>query len=465
MKAAATWEHVSTIRPDPDNPVIHTPEEVEELRALIADTVWTDPIVCRRADRQIIAGHRRLSAALLAIGEDPAWQLSDAPKPGTVPVRFVDVTPEQARRLLLADNAMTKQSAWDEEVLGRLLREMDAAEVVGIGFDEDELRRLIDAGDAPPKPPASDDAPEVQQGPADSQPGQVYELGPHRLVCGDCRDPEVVRLLLAGRRVNLAFTSPPYASQRTYDESSGFKPIPPDEYVAWFEAVQANVREHLAPDGSWFVNIKAHSEDGQRHLYVMDLAIAHVRAWGWGLVDEFCWLRQSLPGDPNSMRKFKNGFEPVFHFAGSNSFKFRPDDVRHESDHAFAYKDQKKAGRYISSSSQGKGSNAQSPVGQGEGMAYPSNVIEVKQGANVVGHSAAFPVAFPLFFVQAFTDPDDVVYDPFMGSGTTLMAAAQNGRVGFGCEISPTYCDLIRRRWTRYARERGIDPGTGALDG
>lgn len=57
----------------------------------------------------------------------------------------------------------------------------------------------------------------------------------------------------------------------------------------------------------------------------------------------------------------------------------------------------------------------------------------------------------------------DAVYDPFMGSGTTLIAAAQNGRVAYGCEISPAYCDLIRRRWTRWADRQGIAPGSGAL--
>ena len=106
-----------------------------------------------------------------------------------------------------------------------------------------------------------------------------------------------------------------------------------------------------------------------------------------------------------------------------------------------------------------------SPSHVGEGLAYPSNVIDVKSGARVVGHSAAFPVAFPLFFVKAFTDEGDAVYDPFMGSGTTLVAAAQVKRIAYGCEISPAYCDLIRRRWTRYAKEAGIDAGEGALDG
>ena len=123
-----------------------------------------------------------------------------------------------------------------------------------------------------------------------TQPGDMWLLGPHRIICGDCRDYGTVERLLAGERVNVAFTSPPYASQRAYDESSGFKPIPPGEYVDWFEDVQASVRAVLAEDGSWFVNIKEHAHEGQRDLYVKDLTIAHVRRWGWLFVDELCWV-------------------------------------------------------------------------------------------------------------------------------------------------------------------------------
>lgn len=147
MKAAATWEHVSTLRTDPDNPVIHTDEEVTELRALIAETVWTEPIVCRVSDRQIIAGHRRLAAALLALQGDAAWQLSDAPKPGLVPVRFVDVDEKTARRLNLASNALAKQSAWDDVALLQQLEGLGEA-AYGIGLDS-----LLDEEDEAAEPP------------------------------------------------------------------------------------------------------------------------------------------------------------------------------------------------------------------------------------------------------------------------------------------------------------------------
>ena len=446
---AAQQVPVSALTPWKRNPRKND-EAAKRLASAIGRFGWTTPLLAQKSSGKVIAGHTRLKAAKI-LGLD------------VVPVAYLDVNNADAKAIAIADNRLGELAEWDDEGLEALLRELrDGGEDLAfLGYDDDDLSGILDD---PEPPPAPSDAPDVQQGPPDSVQGEVYELGPHRLVCGDCRDPRVVAELLDGVKVNVAFTSPPYASQRKYDESSGFKPIPPDEYVEWFDAVQANVREHLADDGSWFVNIKPGSESGSRLLYVADLLTNHVREWGWRFIDEFCWLRQALPGSPESMGKFKNAFEPVYHFAGKG-LAFFPRAVRHESAEAFKYEDQKAAGRNISAASQGLGNNAQSPVGQGAGLAYPSNVLDFKQGAGVTGHSAAFPLALPVFFIKAFSTEGDAVLDPFLGSGTTLIAAAQHGRVAFGCEISPAYCDVIRRRWTRYAVEHGIDPGPGALDG
>ncbi len=392
-KAAATWEHVGTLRPDPDNPVIHTDEEVAELQKLIADTVWTEPIVCRREDRQIIAGHRRLAAALLAIEGDPAWKLSDAPKPGTVPVRFVDVTVAQARRLNLASNALAKQSAWDEEVLARILREMDPTEHVGIGFDEDELRRLIDAGDAPPKPPASDDAPEVQQGPADSQPGRVYELGVHRLWCGDNTDPEIRAAASAG--VQAVVTDPPYGID--YGRAGGFSAS--HGWGKWRENVDWDANRPPAESFAWMLSVSP-----------------TVVLWGGN------YFTDLVPPTMGWLVWDK----------GQREFSL--------ADCEMAWTSRQKAARVITYS---------------RGAA-------VKDGKE---HPTQKPIAVMVWTLEKTCEDIATVLDPFAGSGTTLIACAETGRVARCIELDPRYCDVIRRRWTRYARERGIDPGTGALDG
>lgn len=277
--------------------------------------------------------------------------------------------------------------------------------------------------------------------------GERYQAAPEgesRLLCGDSTDADDVAQLMAGGglRANVVFTSPPYASQREYDTTTEFRPIPPDAYSDWYAEVQARIAAWLAPDGSYFLNIKEHAEDGQRSLYVKDLTIAHVRAWGWRFIDEFCWTRAGVPGGWNN--RFKNGWEPVFHFARAESIKFRPDAVSHETEHAFDYSPE----------------NGRAPSGSGllgkehgarfrAGLARPSNVLQVGTGgARTTGeHPAEFPVGLPAFFIAAFSDAGDLVYEPFGGSGTTLIAAQRLERRAFVMEISPRYCDVVLRRY------------------
>jgi DNA modification methylase len=415
---------------------------VERLAESIRRFGFGAPIIARSGTREVIAGHTRLKAAK-ALGM------------AKVPVRYLELSEGEAHALALADNKLTEGADWDNEMLGEVLAELDAdgVDTSGLGWDSAEINALLDEPLADEGATGEDDAPEVDDGPVDSTAGTLYHLGPHRLLCGDCRKPEDVARLLDGARINIAFTSPPYASQREYDPSSGFKPIRPDEFVDWFEAVQANVRANLAEDGSWFVNIKEHCEDGQRHLYVKDLTIAHVRRWGWRFVDELIWYKQGMPGLFGE--RLKNEYEPVFHFAGGEA-KTRFDAVKHSSPKVPT------GSKGTSSALQG----VEDPfLGRSEGMALPGNVIRCPpDSAGVGAHAARFPVALPEFFIKAYTDPGDVVFEPFCGSGTTLIAAAKHKRIAFGMEISPRYCDVIRRRWTRYAKENGIDPGPGALE-
>jgi site-specific DNA-methyltransferase (adenine-specific) len=285
----------------------------------------------------------------------------------------------------------------------------------------------------------------------------------HRLLCGDARNREDVERLLAGAKANVVITSPPYASQRKYDETSGFQPIPPDEYAEWFSPAAANIMAVLAPGGSFFLNIKEHADDGQRSLYVKDLTLAHVRQWGWRFVDELCWRKtdNGVPGGwPN---RFKNAWEPVFHFTRDETIKFNADAVSHNSDACFAYSpDNPKStsgSGLLGSGKRGGMAAEQSAIGaamrktrqsdeQGRfaGLARPSNVIEAKSESGQGSHSAPFPRALVEFFVKAFSDVGDIIFDCFMGSGTSMAAAHVLNRSGYGMEISPGYCDVVIRR-------------------
>jgi site-specific DNA-methyltransferase (adenine-specific)/site-specific DNA-methyltransferase (cytosine-N4-specific) len=251
----------------------------------------------------------------------------------------------------------------------------------------------------------------------------------HRLLCGDCREPASWARLLGGVKANGVFTSPPYAEQRK-EQYGG---TPAAEYVAWWEAVQANVKAHLAPDGSFFVNIKPHCEAGERVLYVFDLVLAMKRQWGWLYVDELCWKKNGLPG--GFANRFKNDFEPVYHFALQAHIKFDAQAVGHPSDSIRVYEHGASFAAHGNITVEGDFKS---------GIARPGNVIEV--GGSEGQHAAAFPVALPDFFVRAYSDAGDVWVDPFCGSGTTIVAAHKNGRRGMGIEMLAKYAAVICER-------------------
>ena len=414
------------------------------------------PIVVRE-DGTVEAGNTTLRAALelgwseiavVAFGDDDAT----------------------AKAFALADNRTSELGSFDVEALRAMAVEVDAADpelLLAASYDLDELLGKREGKNDP------DDVPEPPAEPV-TQPGDVWALGPHRVVCGDCRDFGTVERLLDGARVNVAFTSPPYASQRAYDESSGFRPVPPDEYVDWFEDVQANVRAHLEADGSWFVNIKASADGLDTYLYVHDLVIAHVRRWGWHYATEFCWERNGVP--KNVTKRFKNQFEPIYQFA-AGPWKMRPDAVRHWSENVpvaggpgvgntsgagaqggngAMFGKRKRKGGTSKLMASVQGTNTAPGEFIAAGMAYPGNRLPTFTGTHeATGHTAAYPAGLPGWFIKAYTDPGDVVFDPFMGSGSTLIAAYQERRTAYGCEISPAYCDVI---CARFEQHTGVRP-------
>ncbi len=445
---------IDRLVPYAKNARTHSAEQVSQIAASIAEFGFCSPILVDAA-AGIIAGHGRLLAAR-KLG------LAD------VPVIVLDhLSATQKRAFVLADNRLTELGGWNDELLTAELAALEAEGFdVGLtGFSDQDLAVLL-ADDAHAAAPAEESEGNVPKAPAIAvtQPGDLWTIGPHRLMCGDCRDAAVVSALFGGRKAAVAITSPPYATQREYDPSSGFKPVPPDEYVAWYRAVAAGIESVLAHDGSYVLNIKEHAEGGQRHLYVKDLFIAHVRQWGWRFVDEFCW-RKTDDGVPGGWgNRFKNAWEPVFHFSRQQKIKFRPKEVGHWSNDCFDYSPNNPkstsgsgllgTGPRGAAADTGKHQqawqttrrNANNMEGRHGGIARPSNVIEVKTESSQGSHSAPFPRALVEFFVKAFSDPGDLIFDPFMGSGTTMAAAAVLDRAGYGCELSPAYCDVILKR-------------------
>jgi DNA modification methylase len=426
----------------------------------VADSIkrfgFAAPIIARM-NGTIIAGHTRLAAA----------KLLKLPK---VPVRFMDLDPADAKLLALADNKLAEIAEWNQAQLIDLFTheqfDLDDLNIAGFNLDEvDDLLNPKNASDILKEIEELEQEEEETELIIHSKVGEIYELGNHRLICGDCKDGAVVEKLLNGEKINVAITSPPYASQRKYDSSSGFQPIHPDNYVDWFNSVQSIISDHLAKDGSFFLNIKENCDDGQRVLYVKDLVLAHVRRWKWLFIDELIWTHNGVPGGFPS--RFKNAFEPIFHFA-KGKIKFRKYNVAFETDHLLSCADIKDEDentllRRAPCEEVRQGKKVTEKHAIETDVALPSNVLSFGVNREGLGHSAAFPINLPEFFIKAYSDEKDIIYDPFMGSGTTLIAAAVHKRIAFGCEISPKYCDIIRRRWTKYAKSKDIDVGSGGL--
>ena len=453
---------VDQLRPHPDNP------NQGDVGAIVEsiETVGFYGVVTAQKPRngrklgRILAGEHR-------------WLAAKAEGAESIPVNWLDVDDEESKRILLGDNQIARLASLDMAAQAAMLTALAGTDrgLAGTGTDGDDLDQLLnDLANQDihpqPEPPPPDEPP--------SEPitthGDIWTLGRHRVMCGDSRDPTDVATLIDGAQIHMAFTSPPYADRRKYDESTTFKPIRPDDYVDWFAPVAANVAQHLASDGSWFVNIKAGADGLDTELYVIDLVVAHARQWGWHFATEYCWERNGVP--KNVTRRFKNQFEPIYQFT-RGEWKMRPDEVRHHSDNV-----PKAAGPGVGNTSWGEhqgGNGAMfgkdkprrngtsefmsevqgTAYGPGEmigpGMAYPGNRLPTFAGSHeATGHTAAFPVGLPEFFVRAYTDPDDNIYDPFMGSGSTLLAAHNQNRNGYGIEISPAYCDVIAARYQRH---------------
>jgi len=265
------------------------------------------------------------------------------------------------------------------------------------------------------------------------------------LLCGDSTNAEDVARVCDGK-VQGVFTSPPYAEQR----KNQYGGIPVDEYVQWWEIIQSNMRGVLKEDGSFFINIKEHSEEIVRPTYVHELVVAHVQQWGWFYLEQYCWERTGVPCDPSKMGKFKNQWEPVFLFSLVNRPKFNPNNVMHDSDSVPIYKEiRQTVGKY-----QGSG---ECVIGNdrvlGKGRAYPGNRIKANRN-EALGHPGAFPSDLPEFFIKAYSEEQDTWFDPFLGSGTVLIACEQTGRRGRGIEICEKYCAVTLERLA----QMGLEP-------
>ena len=261
----------------------------------------------------------------------------------------------------------------------------------------------------------------------------------NRFLQGDC---EKILQRFPDNSIDLIFTSPPYADQR----KNSYGGVAPDEYVDWFLPKASQFLRVLKPTGTFILNIKERVVNGERHTYVLEL-ILKMREQGWLWTEEFMWHKKnSYPGKwPN---RFRDNWERLIQFNKDKKFAMYQEAVMvpvgdwakgrlsnlSETD---KIRDESKAGS-------GFGKNVSNWIGRD--MVYPTNVLHMATECANRDHSATFPVELPSWFIKLFTKTGDVVLDPFMGSGTTALAAIRLGRKFVGAEINKEYVALAQKR-------------------
>jgi site-specific DNA-methyltransferase (adenine-specific) len=282
---------------------------------------------------------------------------------------------------------------------------------------------------------------------------------------GDCKE---LLKNFADETFNLIVTSPPYADQRKHTYGGTH----PDKYVEWFLPISQELIRVLKKDGSFVLNIKEKAIDGERHTYVIDL-IKALKAQGWRWTEEYIWRKKnSTPGKwPN---RFRDAWERCLHFTRDKKFKMNQDAVMVPMGD-WAESRLKKLSetdkiRHESKTLSGFGRNRSNWIGREK--AYPTNVVTIEDPKwlendlifeNVIematecgnkGHSAAYPIGLPEWFIKLFSDPDDLVLDPFGGSGTTALAARNLGRRFCILEILDENITIIKNRLNHNNKEK-----------
>jgi site-specific DNA-methyltransferase (adenine-specific)/site-specific DNA-methyltransferase (cytosine-N4-specific) len=247
---------------------------------------------------------------------------------------------------------------------------------------------------------------------------------------------------LPDNSVDLIITSPPYADQR----KNTYGGIQHDKYVEWFLPISEELLRVIKPTGTFILNIKEKVVNGERSTYVMELIIA-MRKQGWLWTEEFIWHKKnSYPGKwPN---RFRDSWERLLQFNKQKHFNMYQEEVmvpmgdwaksrlKKLSD-TDKVRDDSKVGS-------GFGKNISNWIDREK--AYPTNVLHLATECNNKNHSAAFPEELPAWFIKLFTKETDVVLDPFMGSGTTLLVASRMRRNSIGIEIMPVYFQMVKNQ-------------------
>jgi DNA modification methylase len=396
-------QNVDALRPYARNARTHSKKQIRQIAESIRKFGFTNPVLVDAANG-IIAGHGRVEAAkLLGITQVPT-------------VALTGMTPAEVRAYIIADNKIAENAGWDKELLAIELRELSVDlefDPQVLGFETAEIDILFGAPETKDDP--GDKVPEIDRSmPATTRRGDIWTIGRHRLLCGDATNADDYRRLLAGTFAQMVFTDPPYnvpiaghvsglgkATHREFEMASG--EMTPEEFTQFL--------------GTTCENLQNFSTDGSLHFICMD----------WRHMRELLDATSAYTEHKNLCVWAKTN-------AGMGSL--------YRSQHELVFVFKKGTAPHINNVELGRYGRNRTNLWTYAG----ANSFGESRDADLAMHPTVKPVQLVADAILDCSDRNGVILDPFCGSGTTLVAAERTGRMGYGIEIDPLYCDLIVRR-------------------
>ena len=410
---------------DPANPRLHSRKQIKQIAKSVKEFGFNVPVLID-AQGKVIAGHGRvLACQMLGITIVPTISLEH-------------LTETQVRAFMVADNKLTENSTWDEGLLRQQFKALAEVELdfdlEATGFEVGEIDVMLE-GPAPSHSGKEDPAdliPDSLSEPQVSRPGDQWALDRHRVYCGDARDEASYSRLMAARRATMVFADPPY-NDPIDRYVTGFGKIHHREFsMASGELSAAEFTEFL---GKILRHLARHGVDGVLVFVCMDWRhseelLAAGRSVGMELKNVCVWVKESA------------GQGSLYRSQHELIFVFKHGKKPHRNNIQLG-----KYGRYRTNVWTYRRVNALSR--NSEDRDLPNH------------HPTIKPVDLVADAILDCTARRDVVLDPFLGSGTTVMAAERTGRICYGMELDPRYVDLAVRRWQAFTGGHAIQESTG----
>jgi DNA modification methylase len=415
MELKIEYVPIDSIKPYSKNAKLHPAEQIEQIKKSIQEFGFKDPLATWHGE--VMAGNGRLQAAKeLGMKELPI-------------VRLDDLTDEQRRAYALVHNKLTMNSPFDDGILSEELDNILDIDMSMFDFGEvfePEPQEVVEDNFTP----VIDKEPQAKR-------GDIYQLGNHRLMCGDSTNAEDVAKLMNGEKAHILFTSPPYSNLREY---GGDKDLSIDN-LAQFLPVYSDYCDIEC------VNLGLQFKNSEVFPYWNGyIDLAHEK--GLKLLAWNIWNKTMAGSVGNQLHMFPVVHEWIFVFGKE------PEQINRTWEKKDKSQQPKQKSRR-----QPDGSLKWSTTGDtSHKYKCMESVVSVipELGSIRAEHPATFPIKLPAEYIQALTDENEIVIEPFGGSGTTLMACEQLGRKCHIMELEPKYVDVIINRWEEYTGKKAI---------